>query len=284
MWVTKALAATRAIAAPAFGSSRVADAGKDRHGTVVRFFWRSNDARLTSHAAWVGRLERKNRVSGTSAPTLATVWSGPLDLLAALETHPDLVDLVIHDAVVEMKSTFDESGGNARNHDLVVHASTPKGEPVAVFVEAKAGEPLGETVAKQRVIAAKAKQKNARSKAEKRLVDLVGGLELGDPRIEDVRYQLLTAWAGTLASADGFEHAVLAVHEFQTDARPRDKTKVNGTALALFTDVVFGLELNPDHSIPWCVRLPDVAGIDAVLYLAHVVTDLTTATLKPAAH
>ena len=246
------------------------------------FFWRSADAPLTAYAEWIKRLERKNRVSGTSAPTLATVWSGPLDLLGALETHPDLVGLVIHDAVVEMKSTFDESGGNARNHDLVVHASTANGEPVAVFVEAKAGEPLGETVAKQRVIAAKAKQKNARSKAEQRLVDLVDSLGLGDPRIEDVRYQLPTAWAGTVASADGFKHVVLAVHEFRTDARPRDKTKANGTALELLTDVVLGLDMNPGRRIPWCTRLPDVAGIDAAVYLAHVVTDLTTAALKSA--
>jgi hypothetical protein len=133
---------------------------------VVRFFWRSNDAPLTGHSAWVGQLEDKNRVSGTKAPTLATAWSGPLDVLAALETHPDLVDLVTHDAVVEMKSTFDERGGNAHNHDLVVRASTPHGEPAGVFVEAKAGEPFGQTVAKQRAIAAKAKRKNAKSKAE----------------------------------------------------------------------------------------------------------------------
>ena len=207
-----------------------------------------------------------------------------MDLLAALETHPELVDLVIHDGIVEMKSTFDDRGGNARNHDLVVHASTASGEPVAVFVEAKAGEPLGETVAKQRVMAANAKQKNDRSKAEKRLVDLVDSLGRGDPRIQDVRYQLLTAWAGTLASASGFKHAVLAVHEFRTDARPRDKTKANDTALALFTDVVLGLQLNPDRRLPWCARLPDVAGIDTAFYLAHVVTDLTTATLRSATH
>jgi hypothetical protein len=217
-------------------------------------------------------------------PTLATAWSGPLDVPAALETHPDLVDLVTHDAVVEMKSTFDERGGNAHNHDLVVRASTPHGEPVGVFVEAKAGEPFGQTVAKQRAIAAKAKRKNAKSKAETRLVDLVDGLELGDPRIEDVHYQLLTAWAGTLASADGFAHAVLAVHEFRTDARPRDKTKANGATLALFAALVCGLELDPDHNIPWCVRLPDVAGVDAARYLAHVVTDFTTAALHSAAH
>ena len=93
----------------------------------MRFFWRSGDAQLTTHSAWVNRLERKNRVSGTSAPTLATAWSGPLDLLTALETHPELANLMIHDGIVEMKSTFDERGGNTRNHDLVVHASTPVG-------------------------------------------------------------------------------------------------------------------------------------------------------------
>jgi hypothetical protein len=54
----------------------------------MRFFWRNNDAPLTAHSAWVTRLERKNRVTGTSAPTLATAWSGPLDLLAALATDP----------------------------------------------------------------------------------------------------------------------------------------------------------------------------------------------------
>jgi hypothetical protein len=113
-------------------------------------------------------------------------------------------------------------------------------------------------------------------------VDLVESLGRGDPRIQDVRYQLLTAWAGTLASANGFKHAVLAVHEFRTDVRPRDKTKANDTALALFSDVVLGFELNPDRRIPWCARLPDAAGIDAALYLAHVVTDLTAATLRSA--
>jgi hypothetical protein len=156
-------------------------------------------------------------------------------------------------------------------------------EPVVVFVEAKAGEPLGETVAKQRLTAAKAKQRNPRSKAEKRLDALVERFGHGDPRVEDVRYQLLTAWAGTVASAGGFKHVVLAVHEFRTDARPKDKATANGKALDLFADVVIGFQLAPSRTVPWCQRLPDIAGIDAALYLAHVVTDLTTQTLKAAA-
>src|SRR4051794_27769016 len=111
----------------------------------MRFFWRSADTPLSAHSGWVKRLEDKNRVTGTSAPTLATTWAGPLDLLAALAQDPDLGDLTLQDATVEMKSTFDHRGGNARNHDLVVRASTKSGEPVIIFVEAKAGEPLGAT-------------------------------------------------------------------------------------------------------------------------------------------
>jgi hypothetical protein len=65
---------------------------------------------------------------------------------------------------------------------------------------------------------------------------------------------------------------------------PETRRRRNGAALALFAALVCGLELDPDHNIPWCVRLPDVAGVDAALYLAHVVTDFTTAALHSAAH
>jgi hypothetical protein len=248
----------------------------------MRFFWRLEATPLPTHSAWVRHLEDKNRVQGTSAPTLATVWSGPLDLFAALATCPDLTGLTIREATVEMRSTFDASGGNVRNHDVVVWASTATGEPVAVFVEAKAGEPLGATVSRQRVIATEAKHKNANSKAEKRLDDLVARFGHANPRIEQVRYQLLSAWAGTLAGAAGSKHAVLAIHEFQTDARPKDKTSANGKALELFADVVLHCQLPSERAIPWCHRVPGVAGNDIALYLAHVVTDLTTETLKTA--
>ena len=85
-----------------------------------------------------------------------------------------------------------------------------------------------------------------------------------------------------MASAEGFKHAVLAVHEFRTDARPKDKAKVNDRALELFSDVVLGLQLAGNRTIPWCQHLRDVVGVDARLYLAHVATDLTTETLKSA--
>lgn len=47
----------------------------------MRFFWRSEKDELTGYEAWVAKLDPKNRRPGTSAPTLASAWSGPLDLL-----------------------------------------------------------------------------------------------------------------------------------------------------------------------------------------------------------
>ena len=115
----------------------------------MRFSWRTDDTPLPGHAAWLDHLDPKNRKPGTSAPTLAAAWSGPLDLLGALATHARLRHVALRSATVEARTSFDAYGGNVRNHDLVVRAVTADGEPVVVCVEAKAGEPLGATVAEQ---------------------------------------------------------------------------------------------------------------------------------------
>jgi hypothetical protein len=130
----------------------------------VKFFWRTEADPLASHAAWIESIDTKNRQPGTSAPTLATVWSGPLDLLAALATHPELTNISILSAIAEAKATFDSHGGNVRNHDLVLRAIAPSGGPVVVCVEAKAGESLGATVREQALSAKRAKDANPKSK------------------------------------------------------------------------------------------------------------------------
>ncbi len=185
-------------------------------------------------------------------------------------------------AAVEAKTTFDTYGGNVRNHDLLLHAVTADGEPVVVCVEAKAGEPLGATVAEQARSADKALAANANSNASTRLANLQKRLcryPVDDPRVALLRYQLLTAWAGTLAEASEATHAVFVLHEFRTDQRPEDKAAANGAELARFADAVLGCQL-PDHdAIPWCVDVPGVADLDAQLYVAHVVTDLRSSTI-----
>ena len=251
----------------------------------MRFSWRADDCPLPNHAAWLNHVDPKNRKPGTSAPTLAAAWSGPLDLLGALATDPRLGHLTVRGAAVEARATFDAYRGNVRNHDLLVRAVTADGEPVVVCVEAKAGEPLGATVAEQARDAAKSKQANANSNASARPTDLVTRLcryAIDDPRVATLRYQLLTAWAGTLADAADAAHAVLAVHEFRTDERPDDKSMLSGAELDRFADAVLGCELPAAHDVPWCIRVPNADGIHAALYLAHLVTDLRSAALEAA--
>jgi hypothetical protein len=59
-------------------------------------------------------LKRKNRQQGTSAPTLATVWSGPVEVLGALGRAPQFAGLLVEEIVVERESRFDAYGG----HDI----------------------------------------------------------------------------------------------------------------------------------------------------------------------
>jgi hypothetical protein len=242
----------------------------------MRFYWRNAATPLADQAEWVGRIDRKNRQPGTSAPTLAASWSGPLDLLGALATVPDLAGLTVDEVTVEAKARFDSHGGNVANHDVVLRATTQTSEPVVVCVEAKAGESLGDTIIQQRKRALRDKRVNEQSRALERLDELLerwSRYPADDARTDALRYQLLTAWAGTLADAVGMAHAVFALHEFRTDERPEDWSAHNRNELDRFAGAVLRCDL-PGRMAPWCVRVPDVAGVDAKLYVAHAVTDL----------
>ena len=243
----------------------------------MRFGWRTESKPLPSHAAWLRRLDKKNQESGTSAPTLAVAWSGPVELLGVLETVDALGGLVLHEAAVEARAEFDGYGGNVRNHDLVLRGTTARGESAVVCVEAKAGEPLGGTVRDHLRWASEAKAKKPNSKQLARLEDLVARFcphPIDDDRVAKLRYQLLTAWAGTLADSVGVDHAVFVLHEFRTNERPDDKSVANGKELAEFGVVVLGRDLPDATTIPWCVKVRDGNPSEAALYVAHVVTDL----------
>ena len=49
---------------------------------------------------------------------------------------------------------------------------------------------------------------------------------------------------------------------------------LNGAELTRFAHAILGCHLPAPDAVPWCARVPDVAGINAALYVAHVVTDL----------
>ncbi len=91
----------------------------------MRAFWRG-DKPLHSHAEWRGKLG-KNSKQGTSAPTLAAVWGGPVELMGALRHQPEFEALRLTHVVVEAQSSVDEFSG-PRNHDLVARGELPSGE------------------------------------------------------------------------------------------------------------------------------------------------------------
>jgi hypothetical protein len=164
---------------------------------------------------------------GRSAFELAYAWCGtgapamPEQVLKLLESRSETRGMVVRDALPEHQIRFDSHGGEPRNADLAFTGMTSTSK-IAVTVEAKADEPFGDTVSRTIEKALERSIGNPRSRGVRRVEDLVRALvpayEDGLPRVESLRYQLLTATAGTLAYA-ALEEAtfgVLLVHEFRT--------------------------------------------------------------------
>lgn len=251
-------------------------------------FWRGAKP-LHSHSQWRGKLG-KNSKQGTSAPTLAAVWAGPVELMGALRHQPEFEGLRLTHIAVEAQSAVDEFSG-PRNHDLVARGELPNGQRVVVCVEAKAGESFGATVKQQSAAAtramATAEKDGKTSNAPDRLKGLLErfvGYPPTERRVQDMRYQLLTALAGTLSEAEqlGSHHAVLMVHEFLTDERPKvEVVREHDRDLHNFVTTVFDHEPPSAQQAPWCI---DVSGMpwagNRKLYLARAITDLRTATLE----
>jgi hypothetical protein len=166
-------------------------------------------------------------VDAKSAKTCAEVWlqhvadGGPPEVLALLRTHRALATAVLERAEPEARIAFDARAGNTRNADLAIVARDQHG-PIAVTVEAKAGETFGETVADALVDGLESKVATPTSAKLARIEDLARALlpprPRGMPKIGPMRYQLLTAVAGTLAHATQLKatRAVMIVHQFDT--------------------------------------------------------------------
>jgi hypothetical protein len=207
----------------------------------------------------------------------------------ALLSQPALKGLRIDEIVIEAQSAVDEFSG-PRNHDLVVRGHLPGSQRVVVCIEAKAGEDLGPTVAQQDKAASAAKTKNPASNATARLDGLLERFvphPVDEPRVQSLRYQLLTALGGTLSEAAdyGAAHAVLMVHDFLADQR--DKPEVvaeHDRDLRNLVTTVFDLEPPCGGYERWCVAAGSISDApDVEFYVGRAVTDLRAATLEPRA-
>ena len=111
----------------------------------------------------------------------------------------------------EYKTRFDDCRGEPRNHDMLMVSTD---NSLVIGVEAKVDEMLGKTIAQEWETAGDNKKKRIRG-LTRRLFDR----EPTDGYMENLRYQLLTATAGTLAEAKkrNIKKALLLVLVFKKD-------------------------------------------------------------------
>jgi len=146
---------------------------------------------------------------GRSALECATAWcepDGPVvpSEFAALFAGHQFAGFEIESVQPEHCIRFDNLRGGPRNADLAIEATDRNGR-IAITVEAKADEPFDGTLDEMMMAALEARLKNPRSGAVRRIEQLTESLFTprvkGQPRLVQIRYQLMTAVAGTLAYA-----------------------------------------------------------------------------------
>ena len=186
-------------------------------------------------------------VPGRSARELASAWCGskgpcvPLEIEQLLRSHPGLVDVVIERAIPEHQIRFDSLRGEPRNADLAIEARDRSGV-VAITIEGKADESFDRPVSAVLQSAIERIAADERTGAVRRVEGLSAALlprwRSGMGHLGDLRYQLLTGIAGTLAWAReiGATRAVFAVHEFVTDQTSDEKHAQNAADLIRFLE------------------------------------------------
>jgi len=207
---------------------------------------RKNDTPILTLDDWFKLAAPKGKeahwVDGRSAKECANAWletPGKLPAeIAALFGHADFDELRLDRIEPEALLTFDGHSG-PRNADVAVWAHDDRG-PVAITVEAKADEPFAQPVFEALAAALETRISTPMSGALPRIVDLATSLlwpkERGQVAVGEIRYQLLTAVAGTLAMAraHGAHRAVCVVHELVSSRTARAKLTANAHDLEKF--------------------------------------------------
>lgn len=203
---------------------------------------------ITSLKAWKERAGPKSPdqwVKDRSAMEVARAWLEgggkrlPSEVYNALAGNQSFGPVKDWKAEPEAKLRFDNFAGEPRNSDLVVFAQDLHGSYL-MAVEAKADEPFGETVAKTLAAAQIRLKENDRSKGVIRIEHLIKALlgpqQAGETPDDEIRYQLLTASAGTLCEAErhGYCRALMLVQEFVTDKTDDRKHERNAKDLSGF--------------------------------------------------
>jgi hypothetical protein len=249
-------------------------------------FFNNDGRRLETLADWRnhgGPVSGRLWAEGRSARELARAWiegDAATQVTSLLTSVPELGGLVLDRGIAEKQTRFDDIRGGPRHHDLLVIGRAPSGT-VVIGVEGKADEPFDEPLDAW-VMSARARSERTRAPERlDRLTTAFFGTTLDeDPLLALLRYQLLSALAGTLADAreQHAAYAVLLVHEFETPWTNDDLQRRNAEDLEAFLgQLAPGVErLGGDRA--WIAGPLVVAGDgtwlpeESMVYVAKLVT------------
>lgn len=137
----------------------------------------------------------------------------------------------------EYVTKFDGNGGNGRNHDLLILAENEKKDTVIISIESKVDEAFGDTILETINRSIERKKKSPNSKGLKRISELRIALFGKEENSQlDLRYQLLTAVAGTVSEAEyrKSKTAILLIQTFLSDEIDKKKHLQNQSDLDAF--------------------------------------------------
>jgi len=204
-------------------------------------FWLRNREGLpiTDWEGWVRPKEDYQWKRGRSAMELARAWfpkgklACPAELDSLLQSSPRTAGYQLTIGQPEFVTQLPERG-EGRNHDLWLQGHCPAGN-LTICIEAKADEPFGNLIYEE---IARARKRKATTRLPARVEALLQ-LLFGHPcnplekPWSHLRYQLITALAGTVIQADhdGSTTAVFVVHEFLSGALDSERLRQNDVDL-----------------------------------------------------
>ncbi|MCF7939391.1 MAG: hypothetical protein K9L68_12395 [Spirochaetales bacterium] len=207
-----------------------------------------------------------------SAMELARSWfrnsspTPPDEITSLLNTIEQLEDYIIIEGTPEKVTRLPERG-EGRNHDLWLRGNTNNGG-FTICIEAKADEPFGNlTVSSYQKEARQKIEEGIKTKVPERIEKLLSLIGADENEWSEIRYQLLSAFTGTIlqAYADNSAIAIFIVHEFHTSLTQNDNIEENELEFNRFAHVLFNDTFTPSVSGPI-----QVGGIDS--YIAKIVT------------
>ena len=204
---------------------------------------------ITDWRAWTRPKRDYHWRAGRSAMELARAWFVspvpvcPTEIASLLDSHPGTAGVTLTKGIPEHVTSLPERG-EGRNHDLLLLGHVGPGS-IVISIEAKVDEPFGETIgAYWRRTTRTARSTRAPQRIEALLTMVFGTAARPDTAPWDgLRYQLLTAVAGTAIEASSRQAAVAAVliHEFHTEKLNREKADVNARDFQGFVSALVGM-------------------------------------------